>query len=117
VRAKIATIISIFAALTVPEPAAADIQSFLDNHKERSSVWNLDCYQGGKKIITAAKLRIGRYKGKNGISNQFADENGRQVRIFTSPGTTCMAHQLSGPRVRAAARGKGRLKMVRPKGK
>ena len=116
-RTQFAITISLLAAIALPLPAAADgIQSFLADHKKRSSVWNLECFQGGRKITAAAKLRIGRYKGKNGAQNQFADEHGRQVRILASPGTACVDRQVSGPRIRAAAPRKGGLQLLQPKG-
>jgi|GEM_PF-3149694 hypothetical protein len=104
------------AAFAAPAPAAADaMQRFLDDHKERSSVWNVECFQGGRKIFAAAKLRIGRYKGPHGVSNQFADQQGREVRIFTAPGTACLVRQLAGRRVMAAAPGKGGLELRKSK--
>ena len=116
-RTQFAITISLLAAIALPLPAAADgIQSFLADHKKRSSVWNLECFQGGRKIIAAAKLRIWRYKGNNGISNQFADEHGRQVRLFPSDGTACVVRQASGQRIRAAAPRKGGLQLLQPKG-
>ena len=116
-RAKFAIIVSVLTAIVLPLPAAADgLRSFLEDHQERSSVWNLECFQGGRKIIAAANLRIGRYKGNNGISNQFADAYGRQVRIFPSDGTACVVRQVSGQRIRAAAPGKGGLQLLQPKG-
>ena len=116
-RTKFAIIIFVLTAIVLPLPAAADgLRSFLEHHKERSSVGNLDCFQGGRKIIAAAKLRIWRYKGNNGISNQFADEHGRQVRLFPSDGTACVVRQASGQRIRAAAPRKGGLQLLQPKG-
>ncbi|MAF48171.1 MAG: hypothetical protein QF393_14115 [Rhodospirillales bacterium] len=104
-------------ALLPPPARAQGIKGFLDSHHEQSSVWNLECYQGGKKIIAAAKLRIGRYKGKTGAAGRFADEHGREVAILPSADTACIARQLSGRRVRAAAPRQGGLPMLRPERK
>ncbi len=85
------------ALLMIPMSAVSQesLDSFLTNERS-GGVWDIDCYQGGNKIISERNLRLLQHTKKRTIGNTLINDEGYPLNIAPSTDLACVVRQISG---------------------